>query len=90
MAGQLSVAGLWSGVSAPVLGLALLVLIWEMVSLATGSIPTPRYTFARRSRAVQRPFCSKGPNDQGVGWNVLSAASARLRLAAVSVFRSAS
>ena len=68
-----SMAGLWSGVLPPVLGLALLVLIWEMVSLGTaGSIPTPRYTFGQAVTLFSDPFYSKGPNDQGVGWNVLS------------------
>ena len=68
-----SVAGLWSGVLPPVLGLALLVLTWEMVSLGTaGSIPTPAKTFAQAVTLFSDPFYSKGPNDQGVGWNVLS------------------
>ena len=68
-----SMAGLWSGVLPPVLGLALLVLIWEMVSLATaGSIPTPRTTLAQAVTLFSDPFYIKGPNDQGVGWNVLS------------------
>ena len=68
-----SLDGLWSGVLPPVLGLALLVLIWEMVSLGTaGSIPTPRATLAQAVTLFSDPFYSKGPNDQGVGWNVLS------------------
>ena len=68
-----SLAGVWSRVLPPVLGLALLVLIWEMVSLATaGSIPTPSKTFAQAVTLFSDPFYSKGPNDQGVGWNVLS------------------
>ena len=68
-----SLAGVWSGVLPPVLGLALLVLIWEMVSLGTaGSIPTPAKTFGQAVTLFSDPFYSKGPNDQGVGWNVLS------------------
>ena len=68
-----SMAGLWSAVLPPVLGLALLVLIWEMVSLTTvGSIPTPRATLAQAITLFSDPFYIKGPNDQGVGWNVLS------------------
>ena len=68
-----SLAGVWSRVLPPVLGLALLVLIWQMVSLATaGSIPTPSKTFAQAVTLFSDPFYSKGPNDQGVGWNVLS------------------
>ena len=68
-----SLASVWSRVLPPILGLALLVLVWEMVSLATaGSIPTPSKTFAQAVTLFSDPFYSKGPNDQGVGWNVLS------------------
>ena len=68
-----SLAAVWSRALPPVLGLALLVLVWEMVSLATaGSIPTPSKTFAQAVTLFSDPFYSKGPNDQGVGWNVLS------------------
>jgi nitrate/nitrite transport system permease protein len=68
-----SLAGVWSGVLPPVLGLALLLLVWEMVSLATaGSIPTPRDTFTQAVTLFSDPFYDKGPNDQGIGWNVLS------------------
>ncbi len=64
---------LWLGVLPPVLGLALLALVWEMVSLGTGaSIPSPKDTFWQAVQIFSDPFYSKGPNDQGVGWNVLS------------------
>ena len=57
----------------PVLGLLLLVLIWSMVSMATaGSIPTPIDTAKQAIDIFSDPFYRKGPNDQGVGWNVLA------------------
>ena len=57
----------------PVLGLLLLVLIWSMVSMATaGSIPTPIDTAKQAIGIFSDPFYRKGPNDQGVGWNVLA------------------
>ena len=57
----------------PVLGLLLLVLIWSMVSMATaGSIPTPMDTLKQAIDIFSDPFYRKGPNDQGVGWNVLA------------------
>ena len=63
----------WLRVLPPLLGMALLVLIWEMVSLGTGtSIPSPAATFQQAVVLFSDPFYSKGPNDQGVGWNVLS------------------
>jgi len=57
----------------PVLGLLLLTLIWSMVSMATaGSIPTPIDTAKQAIDIFSDPFYRKGPNDQGVGWNVLA------------------
>jgi nitrate/nitrite transport system permease protein len=57
----------------PVLGLLLLVLIWSLVSMATtGSIPTPLDTAQQAIAIFSDPFYRKGPNDQGVGWNVLA------------------
>jgi len=57
----------------PVLGLLLMVLIWSMVSMATaGSIPTPIDTAKQAIDIFSDPFYRKGPNDQGVGWNVLA------------------
>jgi nitrate/nitrite transport system permease protein len=64
---------IWTRLLPPLLGLGLLVLIWELVSMATAaSIPSPRDTFAQAVQIFSDPFYSKGPNDQGVGWNVLS------------------
>jgi nitrate/nitrite transport system permease protein len=64
---------IWHYVLPPLLGLALLVLIWEGVSLGTkASIPSPKDTFIQAVEIFKDPFYSKGPNDQGVGWNVLS------------------
>ncbi len=63
----------WLTILPPVLGLVLLALVWEMVSLGTGaSIPSPKDTFIQAVQIFRDPFYSKGPNDQGVGWNVLS------------------
>ncbi len=64
---------LWLGVLPPALGLGLLALLWEAVSIGTaGSIPSPRETLVQAIEIFKDPFYSKGPNDQGVGWNVLS------------------
>ena len=59
--------------STAVLGMVLLVLIWSMVSMGTaGSIPTPIETAKQAISIFSDPFYRKGPNDQGVGWNVLA------------------
>jgi nitrate/nitrite transport system permease protein len=65
--------GLWLRVLPPVFGLGLLVLLWEVVSISTGrSIPSPLETGKQAVTIFSDPFYSNGPNDQGVGWNVLS------------------
>ena len=57
----------------PVAGLGLLIGIWALVSATTkGSIPTPWDTLQQAISVFSDPFYQKGPNDQGVGWNVLS------------------
>ncbi len=65
--------GLWLRVVPPILGLGLLVLIWELVSVTSGSsIPSPLETFKQAVTVFSDPFYSKGPNDQGIGWNIYS------------------
>ena len=57
----------------PLLGLALLVLAWAGVSMATDqSIPGPAATLHQAMELFSDPFYRNGPNDQGVGWNVLA------------------
>jgi nitrate/nitrite transport system permease protein len=63
----------WLNVLPPIFGLALLALLWEAVSLGTkASIPSPKDTLIQAITIFSDPFYVKGPNDQGVGWNVLS------------------
>jgi nitrate/nitrite transport system permease protein len=65
-------SGLWLRIVPPVLGLALLVGIWALVSISSGSsIPSPSETWAQAVDLFSNPFYRKGPNDQGIGWNVL-------------------
>jgi nitrate/nitrite transport system permease protein len=64
---------LWLRVLPPLLGLGLLVLVWELVALrSTSGFPSPLETWKQALDVFSDPFYSKGPNDQGVGWNVLS------------------
>ena len=64
---------IWLRVLPPILGFALLVLIWELVALrSTTGFPSPAAVWQQALTVFSDPFYSKGPNDQGVGWNVLS------------------
>ena len=64
---------LWLRVVPPLLGLGLLVLLWQLIAQSTGSgIPSPALTWDAAVKLFSDPFYSNGPNDQGIGWNVLS------------------
>ncbi len=63
--------GLWLKVLPPILGLGLLVGIWHLLTMKGGAFPTPGATFAEAIEIFSDPFYSNGPNDQGIGWNIL-------------------
>ena len=62
---------LWLRVLPPVMGIALLVGIWALLTMKSTTFPTPAATFEEALKVFADPFYSKGPNDQGIGWNIL-------------------
>lgn len=56
----------------PLLGLALLVLVWQIIAAKTSSFPTPWVTLKEAGVMFADPFYRNSPNDQGIGWNVLA------------------
>ncbi len=62
---------LWLRVLPPVIGFALLVGVWALLTQGSKTFPTPAATFDAAVKLFADPFYSKGPNDQGIGWNVL-------------------
>ena len=63
--------GLAGCVLPPLAGMALLVGIWGLLTQNGGTFPTPAATFDAAVKLFSDPFYSKGPNDQGIGWNIL-------------------
>ena len=59
-------------VLAPVVGLAVFIALWALVAKQGGRIPDPVTVWHAAVKIFADPFYSKGPNDQGIGWNVLS------------------
>jgi nitrate/nitrite transport system permease protein len=54
-------------------GLVAFTALWEIVSRQGGGrIPAPALVWKAAVAIFSDPFYSKGPNDQGIGWNVLS------------------
>jgi nitrate/nitrite transport system permease protein len=62
---------IWLAVLPPVIGIALLVGIWALLTASGGAFPTPKATFEAAVKLFSHPFYSNGPNDQGIGWNIL-------------------
>jgi nitrate/nitrite transport system permease protein len=64
---------LWLKVLPPIFGMGLLVGIWALISMkSTNNFPSPIETFKQAVVLFSDPFYQKGPNDQGIGWNILS------------------
>src|SRR3989449_2791514 len=53
-------------------GLAAFVALWALIARFGGRIPDPVTVWSAAAKIFAHPFYSKGPNDQGRGWNVLS------------------
>ena len=69
---RLAAGGLFMRVVPPVLGVALLVLVWQIIAMKTASFPTPWVTLKEAGVMFSDPFYRNSPNDQGIGWNVLA------------------
>ncbi len=62
----------WLKVLAPVLGVLLLLLIWEGIAKGGATIPGPLATGKAAVTVLGDPFYKNGPNDQGIGYKVLN------------------
>ena len=55
----------------PLAGIAILVGIWALATMNSTTFPTPAATFVEAVKVFSDPFYRNGPNDQGIGWNIL-------------------
>ncbi len=55
-----------------ILGLGLLVIAWQLASINSKGFPTPLSTLDSALTLFADPFYNDGPNDMGIGWNVLA------------------
>jgi len=46
--------------------------VWEIISAESKGIPSPLVTLQSAVLLFADPFYSNGPNDQGIGWNILA------------------
>ena len=56
----------------PVLGLLMFVGVWAIVATSSPNLPGPGKTWISAVQLFSDPFYQKGPNDQGIGWNILA------------------
>ena len=59
-------------IAGPAAGFALFVLVWQVIAMLVPDIPTPSATWAAARELFADPFHDNGPNDMGIGWNVLA------------------
>ncbi len=62
----------FAAVLPPILGLLLVIGIWHVATIKGGAIPSPAQTWEAAAKLFADPFYRNGPNDQGIGWNILA------------------
>jgi nitrate/nitrite transport system permease protein len=56
----------------PVLGFALFIGVWTLVAQTSPQLPAPIKVWHSAVDLFAKPFYRNGPNDQGIGWNILN------------------
>ncbi|MBB5391681.1 MULTISPECIES: nitrate ABC transporter permease [unclassified Herbaspirillum] len=69
---RIAAGGVFMRIVPPLLGVAVLVLVWQIIALKNSSFPTPLATLQEALNMFSDPFYRNSPNDQGIGWNVLA------------------
>ncbi|MDF3030251.1 MAG: nitrate transporter inner rane subunit [Moraxellaceae bacterium] len=57
---------------APLLGLAFFIMLWALLAHFRKDLPGPGVTWEAAKLLFAHPFYVNGPNDQGIGWNILN------------------
>jgi nitrate/nitrite transport system permease protein len=64
--------GMLKVIAPPVLGMLLFLGVWALIAQSNSQLPSPIKTWASAVNLFSKPFYINGPNDQGIGWNILS------------------
>lgn len=56
----------------PVFGVMLMLAVWSLISYQAEGLPGPVTTWHAAVKLFSDPFYVNGPNDQGIGWNILA------------------
>ena len=66
------VANLFKAAFPPLLGILFFVALWALIANTNKSIPGPAETWDAAVVLFSDPFYDNGPNDKGIGWNILN------------------
>ncbi|MCS6765062.1 MAG: nitrate ABC transporter permease [Candidatus Protistobacter heckmanni] len=66
------IAGMLKAVLPGLLGSLVFLLVWQVIAREIPAIPSPLKTWNEAKVIFSDPFYQNGPNDQGIGWNVLA------------------
>ena len=56
----------------PLIGIGLFIVVWMILAQGSTALPGPLKTWDSAVALFSDPFYRHGPNDQGIGWNILN------------------
>ena len=65
-------SGIVQNVVPGLVGVMLFLLLWQGVAQTVGNFPGPAKVWDSAVKLFSDPFYRKGPNDQGIGWNIIA------------------
>jgi nitrate/nitrite transport system permease protein len=69
--GVAALISLLKAVVPPLLGILLFIGVWALIATKSEGLPGPVSTWAAALELFANPFYDNGPNDMGIGWNIL-------------------
>ncbi|MFP5424197.1 MAG: nitrate ABC transporter permease [Gammaproteobacteria bacterium] len=69
--GVAALTSLFKAVVPPLLGILLFIGVWALIATKSEGLPGPVSTWAAALELFANPFYDNGPNDMGIGWNIL-------------------
>ncbi|MGH8434327.1 MAG: nitrate ABC transporter permease [Pseudomonas sp.] len=69
--GAEALTNLAKAVIPPLLGIALFIGVWALIASRSEGLPGPLATWYSALELFADPFYDNGPNDMGIGWNIL-------------------
>ena len=67
-----STLNLFKNAIPPILGMLLFIAFWALIANTNKSIPGPSETWDAAVVLFSDPFYDNGPNDKGIGWNIVN------------------